>query len=251
MMSRYPRFLNRLDASAWRAVLVTLALFAGVVTIFILGKTGLLGSFEGVQAMLANMRGSPWGLPVIIMVFSLAAFLGIPQFGLIAATVVAFGPIQGFTYSWLATIVSGTISFWAGRLAGEQTFRRYAGGGANRMSAFIGRNGFIASLLVRIVPTAPFVIVNMAFGVSHTLYLHFIAGLALGIIPKTALVAFAGQSLMSALTGSPMLAIMAASGAALAWIAVMLAARRTVRSGGSNLPNIDKNPVDLSGNADN
>ena len=192
----------------------------------------------------------PWGLPVIIAVFCLAAFLGIPQFGLIAATVVAFGPAQGFAYSWLATLVSGTTSFWAGRLAGEQTFRRYAGGGANRMSEFIGHNGFTASVLVRVVPTAPFVVVNMAFGVSHTKYLHFIAGLALGVVPKTALVAFAGQSLMSALTGSPWLALFAALAAAVAWIIVMLIARRSVRAPGDNLPDVRDNPVDIAGDTD-
>ncbi len=249
-MAKYPRFLNRLDTTAWRAVLVTLGLFGGVITIFLLGKTGVFGNFESVQTLLESLRGSPWGLPVVIAVFCLAAFLGIPQFGLIAATVVAFGPLQGLGHAWLATLVSGSVTFWTGRLAGEQTFRAYAGGGANRMSEFIGRNGFVASMLVRVVPTAPFVVVNMAFGVSHTKYLHFIAGLAIGIIPKTALVAFAGQSLFAVMKGSPLIALLAGLGAAVAWILVMLVARRSVRASRRDLPDKGQNPVDNADSAD-
>ena len=177
------------------------------------------------------LRGSPWGLPALIAVFCLSAFIGAPQFGLIAAAVVAFGPSTGFFYSWIATLVSGALTFWLGRLAGEGTFRRYAGETANRMSAFIGRNAFMASMIVRNVPTAPFIVVNMAFGVSQAKFLHFMAGMAIGVLPKTALVAFAGGSVLAALKGAPWIAVAAALVAAFGWIGLMLFSRLRLRSG--------------------
>ena len=40
-----------------------------------------------------------------------ASFIGAPQFVLIAACVVAFGPIEGFFYSWIATVISAAANF--------------------------------------------------------------------------------------------------------------------------------------------
>lgn len=228
-MRGFLQFLNRMDKTAWRAVGVTLALFVGVAVVLVLGKTGAFGTFEDFEHWLESLRASPWGLPALIAVFCLSAFIGAPQFGLIAAAVVAFGPWHGFLYSWIATLVSGAMTFWLGRMAGEGTFRKYAGETANRMSAFIGRNAFLASTIVRNVPTAPFIVVNMAFGVSRAKFSHFLTGMALGVLPKTALVAFAGQSVMAALKGSTWLAVAAALLAAFGWVGLMLVSRLRLR----------------------
>lgn len=247
-MRLVPKFFTRLDSSARRALLVTLGLFGLVGAVFLLGKTGAIGDIDALQTTLQDSADSPWGLAILIAIFCLAAFLGVPQFGLIAAAVVAFGPVLGFGYSWVATMISGSVTFWIGRFAGEDTFRRYAGNMANRMASFIGRNAFAASAIVRNVPTGPFVVVNMAFGVSTARYSHFLAGMALGILPKIALVAFAGQSLMAALRGSPWIAALAALAAAAVWIGLMLYARRRMRgqtaTQGQNIPSAHDNSID-------
>lgn len=229
-------FLNRLDATAWRAVGVTLALFAAVAAVLVLGKTSGFGSVEDLEHWLETLRGSAWGLPAAIAVFCGTAFIGAPQFVLIAACVVAFGPSAGFFYSWIATIVSAALTFWVGRLAGAETLRRYGGETANRLSAFVGKNDLVASIIVRNVPTAPFIIVNMAFGVSRARFGAFLLGCSIGVLPKTALVAFAGGSAIAALAGSPLVAIGAAVAAGALWLIGMLLARRflpQVRDGAS------------------
>lgn len=230
-MSLLPRFLTRMDASAQRSIFVTLGLFALVAAIFLIGKTSGGLNLEALRQSIDDLSGGPAAPLILIAVFCVAAFLGAPQFGLIAMAVAVFGPWQGMAYAWLATMVSGAVTFWTGRLAGEEVFRRYAGNMANRLSSFIGRNALTASAVVRNVPTGPFLIVNMAFGISEAKFLHYWIGMAIGILPKIALVAFAGQSLMAALRGSPWMAVLAALTAGGIWIAIMLYARRRVRSG--------------------
>lgn len=66
----------------------------------------------------------------------------------------------------------------------------------------MGKNGFLASFIVRFVPTAPFVVVNMAFGAARVSFLAFMAGMTLGVLPKTAIVAFAGDGILDALEGN-------------------------------------------------
>ena len=100
----------------------------------------------------------------------------------------------------------------------------------NRISAFVGRNGFFASMIVRIVPSAPFIVVNMAAGISRMSYWAFIGGLGVGVIPKTAVIAFLGGSLMALIAGGGWQAWLALAGAVIAWIGLMLFARKMLRA---------------------
>ncbi|MDZ4762150.1 MAG: TVP38/TMEM64 family protein [Alphaproteobacteria bacterium] len=228
-MNKLLAFLNNMDARAWRTVVVSVALMAVVGTMIVLGKTGVFGVSDDIEALLADLRNGPWGLPATIALFCATAYIAAPQFVLIGACVVAFGPWNGFFYSWIGTIVSGVLTFYTGRWAGADFVRRYGGDTVNRMSRFIGRNDFLASVIVRNVPTAPFIVVNMAFGVSHASFWRYIAGLTVGVIPKTAIVALLGQSALSAVGGAPVLAAGIAFTVLGVWVTVALAARKAVR----------------------
>lgn len=248
-MRSLPAFFRRLDKTRARAVLVSLLLFALVLALFAIGKSGALYDISSVREAMADVATGPWGLPALILVFIVAAFVGAPQFVLIGIAVFAFGPMLGFAYSWIATLVSGTVTFWTGRLVGENTVRRHGGNFANRMSAFIGRNAFAASAIVRNVPTGPFLLVNMIFGVSRAKFSHYLAGMAVGVLPKIALVAFAGTSIMSAFEGQPLMAAGAALLAVGIWLALVLFARSRIRGNEQDLPPKADLPVDTHNEA--
>ncbi|WP_375208694.1 TVP38/TMEM64 family protein [Hyphomonas jannaschiana] len=235
------------DTPARRAMVLGGVLLAVVLLVFGLGKLGVLPSGEAMTAWMDGMADSPWGLPALIVVFCIAAFLGVPQFALIAAAVAVFGPWAGGAYSWIATMVSGALTFYVGRLTGEQAFRRYAGKTANRLAGFIGRNAFVASAVVRNVPTGPLLLVNMAFGVSHARFLPFWAGMGVGTIPKIILVAFAGRSLLAALSGNPVTAILAALAAVAVYAVIAVWVRQRVRKSGQSVALIGAGAVDNSG----
>jgi uncharacterized membrane protein YdjX (TVP38/TMEM64 family) len=161
------RFFSSWDARAWRAAGATIALFLAVAGVLLLGKSALgAEAVSGVEHWLERARGSGLGLPATVLAFTVAAFIGVPQFLLIAAAVLAFGPAAGFAYSWIATVVSAAVTFWVGRLIGARSLERFGGGALQRISRFVGRNAFVGSMVIRNVPSAPFIVVNMAFGVS-------------------------------------------------------------------------------------
>ena len=245
-MSKFLRFFRNMDKTALRAVLVSLGLFALVIGVFLMGKYGDVVDFDALQRAVQAYSDSPWGLPFLILVFCLSAFIGAPQFALIAGAVAAFGPWQGAIYSWIATMVSGAITFWGGRWMGEATFRRYAGNMANRMSAVVGRNALLASAIVRNVPTGPFIIVNMGFGVIGASFLAFWVGMGIGIVPKIAVVTFLGESLGQAIQGNPWVAVLAAAAAIAIWIALMLFARRRMNTARQTVSANGDIPVDTA-----
>jgi uncharacterized membrane protein YdjX (TVP38/TMEM64 family) len=228
-MKKLLAFINNMDARAWRTVWVSLALLVGVGALIVLGKSGVIGVSQQVTTWFGELRDGPWALPATVLIFVVTAYVAAPQFMLIAACVVAFGPWLGFWYSMAGTVVSGVTMFYTGRLAGADFLRRYGGSTVNRMSRFIGRNDFLASLIVRNVPVAPAIVVNMAFGVSHASFWRYMAGLTIGSIPKTAIVALLGQSMKSAMNGAMLVAAIVIAAVAVIWIIVTLVARKAVR----------------------
>ena len=215
-----------MDAKAVRALWGSLLLMALVVAVFLIGKSAwgqeLLKSLE---LWMEQYRSSPMAVVIVIVVFCVSALFGAPQFVLIAACVVAFGPWWGGFYSWVATVISAAMTFYMGRFAGAGVMKRLGGNHVERLSAYIGRNAFSASFIVRNIPSAPFILVNMAFGASRAPFLAFISGCALGVIPKTALVAMFGSSFASVKGGNWKMALLMA-GVAVGWLALMLVARK-------------------------
>ncbi|MEZ6010649.1 MAG: TVP38/TMEM64 family protein [Hyphomonas sp.] len=234
------------EGPARRAMLLGGVLLAVVLVVFALGKLGILPSGETMTAWMDGMADSPWGLPALVLVFCVSAFFGMPQFALIAAAVAVFGPWAGATYSWIATLISGAMTFYVGRLTGEEAFRRYAGKSANRIAGFIGRNAFVASAVVRNVPTGPFLLVNMAFGVSRAGFWPYMAGMAVGTLPKIVLIAFAGRSLLAALQGNVFTAVLAAVASIGVYAVIALWLRRRNEKSRQSVSLIGADAVDNS-----
>lgn len=223
-------FLSNMEARRWRAVLATAVLLGAMVALFAVGKSQLgLEAEDQLEAWLAGFRHGPWGLVAAIVVFTVAAFFGAPQFILIAACVVAFGPWFGFLYSWIATVVSAGVTYWLGRGPTARLLERHGGKTVGRLTRFVGKNAFYASFMIRNVPSAPFIVVNMAFGAARASFPGFLAGCALGVLPKTALVAFFGGSFMTAVSGDGIWTSAILAGVALAWLILMLAVRELVK----------------------
>jgi len=231
-MRRLFAFLSNLDAQAWRTLAVSFVLFGGVGVVFFFGAQ-LLG-FDGertLEGWLGAARG-PWSLPVAVAAFAALAFIGTPQIVLIAAAVVAFGPQAGALYSWIGTMVSALVGFYLGRAAGAKTLDRFSGPAVQRFMRLVGENGFLASLIVRLVPSAPFIVVNMAAGVTPMRALHFIAGTGIGIVPKIVLTAYAGASIVQLMKGEISGHWLELAAIAALWLAIGWFARRWLQNRG-------------------
>ncbi len=226
-------FVNNMDARAWRAVAVTIGLLVAVFAILAVARLFFGDEIERfVKSSLGGAERAHWGLPAAIAVFCITALVGAPQLILIAACVVAFGPERGFWYAWVATIASGAMTYWLGKLSSAQTRRRFGGATGGRFTRFMGQNGFLASFVVRFAPTAPFIVVNMAFGAANVGFGPFLAGLSLGVLPKTAIVAFAGDGIMDALEGKLGSAALMGAGAIALWLLGVVAIRGLIRRSG-------------------
>lgn len=210
--------------SARRSVAAAIAGFGGLGLIVLLAGPVLHLDSQGALHGWLGAAVGPWSLPAAIAAFAVFAFLGVPQFALIAAAIVAFGPVWGAVDSWAGTLVSAVVGFWLGRRLGAGAVSGLAGPRVSAILSGIGRNGFGTMLVVRQIPSAPFILVNMVAGATPMATLDYVAGTAIGIVPKIALTAVAGRSVLQIPHGGAPGAIAALALAALAWTGVSLLA---------------------------
>ncbi|MEO1136681.1 MAG: VTT domain-containing protein [Pseudomonadota bacterium] len=184
------RFLTSMDAKAVTSLAVSIVLLIFVVLMLVFGQHWLNLDEEGeVRRLLTAAAESPWAIVGVISIFSLLAMAAFPQILLITATVIVFGPKNGALYAWIATMASATLTFGMGHFLGGRWVRRIGSERVQRTIDFIGRHGVLASGLVRVVPSAPFIVVNAAAGAAHIPMWKFWTGTGIGIIPKIAFVA--------------------------------------------------------------
>ena len=124
-------------------------------------------------------------LAPVLMVggFLLGGLIVAPVTVLIAVAVLAFGPWFGFIYSFIGMTLSALLTFGIGHVLGHETVRRLAGSRLNRISRRLAQKGILAIIAVRIIPVAPFSLINMVAGASHIRVRHFFIGTLIGELP--------------------------------------------------------------------
>ena len=218
-----------LNKRLWRRGLAAFFVFGGVGLLFLCGAGALgLGGQQAARQWLAAAHG-PLALPAAVAMFAALAFLGVPQFVLIAAAVAVFGPTQGAAYSWIGTLASALVGFALGRQFAARLLRDWESPSLARFMALLARNGLMASLLVRLAPLAPFVLVNVAAGASAIRLRDFAIGTAIGIAPKILFTAFAGLTVVRGLTGGGLTPILLLAVTGGAWFLIGALATRAMR----------------------
>jgi uncharacterized membrane protein YdjX (TVP38/TMEM64 family) len=184
---------------------------------------------EGLAPFLSAARESAWGPLAAVFAYVVLASLGVPQIVLITALVAAFGPWAGFALSWVGKMIACSLGFLVGRRFGADIVARHASPSVAEFMRQLARRGIIVSALIRMVPTVPSVLVNIAAGATPIRFRDFLLGTALGSVPKMALLAFGGHAAMEAVRNHSAWAWAGLAAIVALWIGVSMLARRWMR----------------------
>lgn len=153
----------------------------------------VLGAFE-------RLRESAFGPLWLVLLYVAGGFVLFPVLLLIAATAIALGPWMGFPTALAGVLASAAALFWVGRLAGQRPIERYGGAVVRRASAALGERGVLAMAALRVVPVAPFTVVNLVAGASRIRFLDYLFGTVLGMAPGILVFNLLGHQLERVLT---------------------------------------------------
>ena len=133
---------------------------------------------------------------LVILGIALAASLAVPLTLLVVVAVLAFGALAGFFYSLAGAELSALLIYTVGQGMGRDLVRRYAGKRLNSVSKQLSRRGVLTIVTLRIVPVAPFVVINLVAGASHISFRDFALGTLVGLLPGLAAIAFFADGLV-------------------------------------------------------
>jgi phosphatidylserine/phosphatidylglycerophosphate/cardiolipin synthase-like enzyme/uncharacterized membrane protein YdjX (TVP38/TMEM64 family) len=141
-----------------------------------------------------SIRANPATPLMVIAAFMLGGLVVFPVTLLIGATAMVFDPLVSIVYAFLGSLSSAVLTYAIGQRLGRETVRRVAGGRLNRLSKRLAKRGFITVAAVRLLPVAPYSIVNVVAGASHIRLSDFVLGTISGLAPGIlAIAVFADQ----------------------------------------------------------
>ncbi len=149
-----------------------------------------------VDRVVGSLRrfGQAFGPLAAVCGFALALTLAVPLIFLTLVALVAYGPLAGFGCAIAGAMLGAAASYGIGRFLGRDVVQRLGGERINRLSQRLASRGLLTVVAVRMLPVAPFAVVNMVAGASHIRLRDLLLGTLIGISPGTlAMMLFAEQ----------------------------------------------------------
>jgi phosphatidylserine/phosphatidylglycerophosphate/cardiolipin synthase-like enzyme/uncharacterized membrane protein YdjX (TVP38/TMEM64 family) len=185
---------RRLRDLALRGALLLL----GLLLIAIVARSDLVGDQGMIVELLrfAERHGmSVAGFGGVVLAYTLSSLVLVPVNLMIALTAAVFGPWLGFGYALCGSLVAAAVAFGIGRRLGRDWVRRVGGRRTAAVNRRLGRHGLLAVVLLRMLPIAPFGLVNLAAGASELRARDFMLGSLIGMCPGIAIMTLFGDRL--------------------------------------------------------
>jgi len=183
-----------------------LMLFLGLV--FFFGTLAALWRFtplkemvtpEKLQSYLRPIQSTLWGPLAAIGAYLVGGLFMVPVTLLILVTALVFDPVMAFIVALSGSIGSAVIGYGMGEVFGSDVIQKLAGKRIKKVSKRIAKRGIVASAIIRIIPVAPFSIINMIAGISHVRFRDYLIGTLIGMAPGIFAITVLGDRLVSML----------------------------------------------------
>lgn len=152
-------------------------------------------NFEKIVSWQESVKRYPTPFYLIMGAYLVGSLVLFPITILNIATVLAFGPIMGNIYALIGWLASAAMGFGIGRGLGRDLVRTLARSRFDRLIQPAEHHGFVTVFTLRVLPLAPFTLVNFFIGASGIYFWHFILASLVGRIPGIVVLSLAGVQL--------------------------------------------------------
>jgi phospholipase D1/2 len=136
-----------------------------------------------IAAWAASLRNNPARPMIILAAYLIGSLLAVPITALIIVTALVFGPVWGIVYSFVGCLIGAAVTYAMGYFLGRDFVRRIVGPKWKRVEEKIAQAGIVAVATLRLLPVAPFTIVNVISGAFQVPIRDYIIGSILGLAP--------------------------------------------------------------------
>lgn len=149
---------------------------------------------------LRELATHPAGGPAGVLLFVATGLVGMPLMLRIVATVLLFGPVPGALWALTGGLLGALADYAAGRWLGRSRVEAFAGRYSGAVLDLLRDPGIPAIVLVRTVPVAPYLFVNLLAGALAVPLRDYLAGTLLGLLPGVLAMGVFGAGLFQLLS---------------------------------------------------
>jgi phospholipase D1/2 len=145
-----------------------------------------LGDYVNLASMIKlakSMQALPFTPVAVVLVYVIAGLFMVPITLMIGVTGLVFGPLTGGIYATVGTLLSASVTYGFGRYLGKDGVQKYLGARMGRISRQLARQGIVAMVVTRMLPVAPFTMINILAGALHIRVRDYFIGTVLGMLP--------------------------------------------------------------------
>ncbi len=145
-----------------------------------------LGDWLDLETLLATLeqaKDSAFTPLWVIAGFMVGGFMVIPVTLMIVTTILVFGALKGFFYALTGAVLSAVSVYGLGHFVGRDTIQRFQGSRLSQISRHLARQGILTVIATRMLPVAPFSVINIVAGVSRIRFRDFAIGTLIGMTP--------------------------------------------------------------------
>ena len=185
---------NSLKARA--ALLV--GLIIGLICLVMAWRWSSISEWLEVDLLVTQLQqtGANLGPIASVGVIALASIAAVPLGVIIVVSALTFGPWLGTVFVISGASIGGLCSYGIGTSLGHQGLCRFGGDRLNQLSEKLAKKGILSVVVIRMLPIAPFAIVNMVAGASHIRLRDFFIGTALGMLPGTVILGYLSSAFL-------------------------------------------------------
>ena len=176
----------------WRALLA-IGLITGIVALW---QVYNLEDYTDIGLLLElgeRFRSHPLAGPITVALFVGAGIAFLPLTVMVVATIILFGPIDGFVIAATGTAATALVDYLIGWMLGADPLRRLGGPTLQRLDAQAGQHGVLIIAALRILPVAHFHAVSVLAGASSIGAWRYLSGTLVGTVPGIAVIALVGN----------------------------------------------------------
>ncbi|ABE49689.1 VTT domain-containing protein [Methylobacillus flagellatus] len=179
---------------------------------------------EKIIPLLEQVQNTAWAFPAGLVAYVLGTLVFLPHMVMTGTVVVVFAPLEAFLIAMLGSLISVSIGWVAGQGLGERSLQAMLGRHAEKISQYARNGGVMGLTLLRLLPVAPFTVVNLVLGMMKVPFVTLLIATALGLLPGTLVSVFIGQSAVALFKNPDPHNVMLVGAGLLLWGAVIAGA---------------------------
>jgi phospholipase D1/2 len=212
--------------SRWAVIVIPCAVVVGLGLVWKLTPLAQFIEPDRLAAEVERFSDSRTAPLIAALLFALAGTAMVPLLLLITATALLFEPVLAIPICLLGAMLSSAALYGVGSRFVRGHATEAFGPTLDKLRNALHSRGIVAIATIRMLPIAPFGLINVAAGSIGVRFRDFMLGTLLGLAPGTILLCLFGQQVKSLWQNPTPFGVLTAVVLVAAWIALSLTLQR-------------------------